>query len=82
MLEVRLLPNGRIDMLSVDEIVRLNANMTHQMIATDMGKMLRQGRPRRRIVARLRHTNATPKVSVSSKRSKLPVLWSVRTRQK
>lgn len=42
MLEVRLLPNGRIDMLSVDEMVRLNANMTHQMIATDMGKMLRQ----------------------------------------
>lgn len=42
MLEVRRLPNGRIDMLSVNEMVRLNANMTHQMIATDMGKMLRQ----------------------------------------
>lgn len=39
---VRLLPNGRIDMLSIDESVRLNANMTHQMIATDMGKMLRR----------------------------------------
>lgn len=29
-------------MLSVDEMVRLNANMCHQMIATDMGEMLRQ----------------------------------------
>lgn len=42
MLNVRLLPNGRIDMLSVDELVRLNANMTYQMIATDMGKKLRE----------------------------------------
>jgi len=42
MLDVRLLPNGRIDMLSVNEVVRLNANMSHQMISTDMGKMLRQ----------------------------------------
>lgn len=42
MLNVRLLPNGRIDMLSVDEFVRLNANMTHQMVTTDMGKMLRE----------------------------------------
>ncbi|KVO39274.1 hypothetical protein WJ85_30030 [Burkholderia ubonensis] len=42
MLNVRLLPNGRIDMLSVDEFVRLNANTTYQMIATDMGKMLRE----------------------------------------
>ncbi|MDF3885521.1 AVAST type 1 anti-phage system protein Avs1c [Cupriavidus basilensis] len=42
MLNVRLLPNGRIDMLSVDELVRLNANTTYQMIATDMGKMLRE----------------------------------------
>lgn len=42
LLEVRHLPNGRIDMLSVNEMVRLNANMSHQMIATDMGKMLRQ----------------------------------------
>ena len=29
-------------MLSVNEMVRLNANMSHQMIATDMGKMLSQ----------------------------------------
>lgn len=42
MLEVRLLPNGRIDMLSVNELVRLNANMTHQMIASPMGDMLRK----------------------------------------
>lgn len=42
LLEVRRLPNGRIDMLSVNEMVRLNANMSHQMIASDMGKMLRQ----------------------------------------
>lgn len=42
LLEVRHLPNGRIDMLSVNEMVRLNANMSHQMIATDMGKMLSQ----------------------------------------
>lgn len=42
LLEVRHLPNGRIDMLSVNEMVRLNANMSHQMIATDMGKMLRR----------------------------------------
>lgn len=42
LLDARHLPNGRIDMLSVNEMVRLNANMSHQMIATDMGKMLRQ----------------------------------------
>ena len=42
LLEVRHLPNGRIDMLSVNEMVRLTANMSHQMIATDMGKMLSQ----------------------------------------
>lgn len=40
LLEVRRLPNGRIDMLSVNEMVRLNANMSYQMIATDMGTML------------------------------------------
>ena len=40
LLEVRHLPNGRIDMLSVNEMVRLNANMSHHMIATDMGKIL------------------------------------------
>ena len=39
-INVRPLPNGRIDMLSVDEMIRLNANMTYQMAATDMGKML------------------------------------------
>lgn len=42
LLDVRHLPNGRIDMLSVNEMVRLNANTSHWMIATDMGKMLRR----------------------------------------
>lgn len=42
LLEVRQLPNGRIDMLSVNEMVRLNANMIHRMVVTDFGKMLRQ----------------------------------------
>jgi len=42
MLNVRLLPNGRIDMLSIDELARLNANMMHQMHTTDMGEMLRR----------------------------------------
>ncbi|RKQ61077.1 hypothetical protein C8E02_0843 [Vogesella indigofera] len=41
MLNVRLLPSGRIDMLSIDESTRLNTNMMHQMHTTDMGKMLR-----------------------------------------
>lgn len=42
LLDVRYLPNGRIDMLSVNEMVRLNANMSHQMIATPMGDILRK----------------------------------------
>lgn len=42
LLEVRHLPNGRIDMLSVNEMVRLNANMSHHMIASDIGKILSQ----------------------------------------
>lgn len=41
MLNLRQLPNGRIDMLSIDELTRLTANMTHQMHTTDMGNMLR-----------------------------------------
>ncbi|UJW81175.1 AVAST type 1 anti-phage system protein Avs1c [Hydrogenophaga sp. SL48] len=41
-INVRLLPNGRIDMLSVDEMIRLNANMSYQMAATDMGERLRR----------------------------------------
>lgn len=41
-INVRLLPNGRIDMLSVDEMIRLNANTSYQMAATDMGKTLRR----------------------------------------
>lgn len=31
MLYVRHLPNGRIDLLSIDESARLHANMCHQM---------------------------------------------------
>jgi hypothetical protein len=42
LLDVRHLPNGRIDMLSVNETVRLHSNMSHQMIATPMGDMLRK----------------------------------------
>lgn len=42
LLDVRYLPNGRIDMLSVNETVRLHANMSHQMIATPMGDLLRR----------------------------------------
>lgn len=41
-INVRLLPNGRIDMLSVDEMIRLNANMSYQMAAIDTGKTLRR----------------------------------------
>lgn len=41
MLNVRLLPNGRIDMLSIDESTRLNANTMHMMHTTDLGEMLR-----------------------------------------
>lgn len=28
---VRYLPNGRVDLLSIDELARLQANMAHQM---------------------------------------------------
>jgi len=42
MINVRLLPNGRIDMLSIDEKARLHANMIYQMVATDMGRTLRR----------------------------------------
>lgn len=31
LLKVRCLPNGRIDLLSIDESARLHANMVHQM---------------------------------------------------
>ena len=41
MFNVRLLPNRRIDMLSIDESTRLTANTTYQMHTTDMGNMLR-----------------------------------------
>lgn len=40
LLNVRYLPNRRIDLLSIDEMARLNANMTYQMRNMDFGEML------------------------------------------
>lgn len=40
MLNVQLLPNGRIDMLSIDELTRLNANTMYLMHATDFREKL------------------------------------------
>lgn len=40
LLNVRYLPNHRIDLLSIDEMARLNANMTYQMRNMDFGEML------------------------------------------
>lgn len=37
---VRYLPNGRIDLLSIDESARLNANMAYQMSNTEFGDTL------------------------------------------
>lgn len=37
---VRPLPNGRIDLLSIDEMARLNANMSYQMRNMDFEGML------------------------------------------
>ncbi len=39
LLNVRYLPNRRIDLLSIDETARLNANMTYQMRDADFGRM-------------------------------------------
>ncbi|MEF8718288.1 MAG: AVAST type 1 anti-phage system protein Avs1c [Candidatus Accumulibacter necessarius] len=39
LLNVRYLPNQRIDLLSIDETARLNANMTYQMRNADFGGM-------------------------------------------
>ncbi len=38
LLKVRKLPNGRIDLLSIDESARLHANMTHQMMTGGFGE--------------------------------------------
>ena len=38
LLNVRYLPNRRIDLLSIDEKARLNANTTYQMRNLDFGK--------------------------------------------
>lgn len=36
LLKVRRLPNGRIDLLSIDESARLHANMSYQMRHMDL----------------------------------------------
>lgn len=35
LLKMRLLPNGRVDLLSIDESARLMANMTYGMLLND-----------------------------------------------
>lgn len=37
LLQVRELPNGRIDLLSIDETARLHANTTYQLMAGGFG---------------------------------------------
>lgn len=37
LLQVRKLPNGRIDLLSIDESARLHANTTYQMMTGGFG---------------------------------------------
>jgi len=37
---VRYLPNGRIDLLSIDEMARVNANTTYQMRNMDFDETL------------------------------------------
>jgi hypothetical protein len=39
LLNVRFLPNRRIDLLSIDEMARSNANMSYQMRDLDFDKM-------------------------------------------
>jgi hypothetical protein len=39
LLRVRLLPNGRVDLLSIDESARLMANNTYQMRNLDLDEM-------------------------------------------
>lgn len=39
LLNVRHLPNRRIDLLSIDEMARLTANQTYQMRNMDFGEM-------------------------------------------
>lgn len=40
LLNVRYLPNGRIDLLSIDEMARVHANTTYQMRNLDFDDML------------------------------------------
>lgn len=46
LLNVRYLPNGRIDFLSVDEMARLTANNTYQMRNMDFGQLLSEDEER------------------------------------
>lgn len=39
LLKVRRLPNGRIDLLSIDEMARVNANTVYQMRHMDFDEM-------------------------------------------
>lgn len=39
LLNVRYLPNRRIDLLSIDEMARLNANMSYEMRDVDFDEM-------------------------------------------
>lgn len=39
LLQVRPLPNGRTDFLSIDEMARVNANTTYQWRNADFGKL-------------------------------------------
>lgn len=43
LLHVRYLPNRRIDLLSIDESARLNANMSFQMRSMEMRETLLNG---------------------------------------
>ncbi|OXI43526.1 AVAST type 1 anti-phage system protein Avs1c [Burkholderia aenigmatica] len=45
LLKVRKLPNGRIDLLSIDESARIQANMMHQMITGAFGPDLEDKMP-------------------------------------
>ncbi|MGX9732498.1 AVAST type 1 anti-phage system protein Avs1c [Janthinobacterium aestuarii] len=42
--EVRLLPNGRVDLPTINEMARLNANMTYNMSRGPMKKWLEKSR--------------------------------------
>lgn len=68
---VRLLPNGRIDFLSVDEQARLNANMSLNMVVGPISEVIREQ-------SNLRTTNEgdsnplTKETSIELKKKKSP----------